>query len=499
LAATERAALQKEAENVQTPSIKMAGGKSEEEGEGEEEDDEEEAGPETLTLPLSRIKKMLKSDPECSNITGDAVFLITKATELFIHFLAGECAEVADESGRKTINEADLGIAIHRVPTLAAILRADFPKMSKKEIEDMRLAKEKSKAEKKAANAALAEASAEAAEENKKDGEEGEGATGEMVDTHEGSAVASGEPEKATAPVEGGKKQGSLITMMARAREIAASNPKKPSDAHSSEDEDHSDVVLVDTSTTSSKKASSSKGLMDRFAVSLKNPEEKQKFWADSFSKSDEYDEANEQHVRAVKKKKVVKRKTKKTANVSGGNDDVTEVIVDDDNNNNKSNEDEIEEDEEEEEEEEEVYEVSNEDRIMERIRKVQLEEEKQRNARLKARLKLTDADNQALEEEGDIDLGFIRQRVSGKTKRRTSTVKKSSAATTKAKNKAAAKKKSAKVEIDGEDEGEDIEGEDVEEEEEPDRGRPDSSLQVELVADLPDDKVEVEEIDEDE
>ena len=135
----------------------------------------------------------------------------------------------------------------------------------------------------------------------------------------------------------------------------------------------------------------------------------------------------------------------------------------------------------------------------MERIRKVQLEEEKQRNARLKARLKLTDADNQALEEEGDIDLGFIRQRVSGKTKRRTSTVKKSSAATTKAKNKAAAKKKSAKVEIDGEDEGEDIEGEDVEEEEEPDRGRPDSSLQVELVADLPDDKVEVEEIDEDE
>ena len=498
MAATERAALQKEAENVQTPSIKMAGGKSEEEGEGEEEDEEEEAGPETLTLPLSRIKKMLKSDPECSNITGDAAFLITKATELFIQFLAGECAEVADESGRKTINEADLGIAIHRVPTLAAILRADFPKMSKKEIEDMRLAKEKSKAEKKAANAALAEASAEAAEENKKDGEEGEGATGEMVDTHEGSAVASGEPEKATAPVEGGKKQGSLITMMARAREIAASNPKKPSDAHSSEDEDHSDVVLVDTSTTSSKKASSSKGLMDRFAVSLKNPEEKQKFWADSFSKSDEYDEANEQHVRAVKKKKVVKRKTKKTANVSGGNDDVTEVIVDDDNNNNKSNEDEIEEDEEEEEEEE-VDEVSNEDRIMERIRKVQLEEEKQRNARLKARLKLTDADNQALEEEGDIDLGFIRQRVSGKTKRRTSTVKKSIAAATKAKNKAAAKKKGAKVEIDGKDEGEDIEGEDVEEEEEPDRGRPDSSLQVELVADLPDDKVEVEEIDEDE
>ncbi|XP_031550853.1 chromatin accessibility complex protein 1-like [Actinia tenebrosa] len=38
-------------------------------------------------LPLSKIKTIMKSSPDLVNVSQDSVFLITKATELFVHHL----------------------------------------------------------------------------------------------------------------------------------------------------------------------------------------------------------------------------------------------------------------------------------------------------------------------------------------------------------------------------------------------------------------------------
>lgn len=34
----------------------------------------------SLNLPLARVKKIIKSDPDCKSVSGDACFLIAKAT-----------------------------------------------------------------------------------------------------------------------------------------------------------------------------------------------------------------------------------------------------------------------------------------------------------------------------------------------------------------------------------------------------------------------------------
>ncbi|XP_029447937.1 chromatin accessibility complex protein 1 [Rhinatrema bivittatum] len=41
-----------------------------------------------ISLPLSRIKMIMKSSPDVSSINQDALFLTAKATELFVQYLA---------------------------------------------------------------------------------------------------------------------------------------------------------------------------------------------------------------------------------------------------------------------------------------------------------------------------------------------------------------------------------------------------------------------------
>uniref|UniRef100_A0A8C5WNF4 Chromatin accessibility complex protein 1 n=1 Tax=Laticauda laticaudata TaxID=8630 RepID=A0A8C5WNF4_LATLA len=41
-----------------------------------------------VSLPLSRIRVIMKSSPEVSSINPDAIFLTAKATELFVQYLA---------------------------------------------------------------------------------------------------------------------------------------------------------------------------------------------------------------------------------------------------------------------------------------------------------------------------------------------------------------------------------------------------------------------------
>jgi histone H3/H4 len=56
-----------------------------------------------LVIPLARIKRIAKLDPEVKNIQKDAGILITKATELFIAFSAVRTAQYASKRGKLCI------------------------------------------------------------------------------------------------------------------------------------------------------------------------------------------------------------------------------------------------------------------------------------------------------------------------------------------------------------------------------------------------------------
>lgn len=54
-------------------------------------DDKDEQSPgakKNISLPISRVRLIMKSSPDVSSINQDALFLTTKATELFVQHLA---------------------------------------------------------------------------------------------------------------------------------------------------------------------------------------------------------------------------------------------------------------------------------------------------------------------------------------------------------------------------------------------------------------------------
>ncbi|KAJ8961045.1 hypothetical protein NQ314_005974 [Rhamnusium bicolor] len=65
-----------------------------------------------VRLPLARVKAMMKKDPTCALISQDAVFLVTKATEMFIEYLAKESGKHLGASKRKTVMKRDIDCAI---------------------------------------------------------------------------------------------------------------------------------------------------------------------------------------------------------------------------------------------------------------------------------------------------------------------------------------------------------------------------------------------------
>uniref|UniRef100_A0A1I7XTC1 CBFD_NFYB_HMF domain-containing protein n=1 Tax=Heterorhabditis bacteriophora TaxID=37862 RepID=A0A1I7XTC1_HETBA len=65
-----------------------------------------------IDLPLSRVKKICRLDPELSAINYDAVLLVTKATELFVEELAKTAYTQAVLDKRKTIQLKDIDRAI---------------------------------------------------------------------------------------------------------------------------------------------------------------------------------------------------------------------------------------------------------------------------------------------------------------------------------------------------------------------------------------------------
>ncbi|KAF8552982.1 histone-fold-containing protein [Imleria badia] len=63
-------------------------------------------------LPLARIKKVMKSDPDVKMIAADAPILFCKACEIFISEITARAFIIADSNKRRTLSRADIGKAL---------------------------------------------------------------------------------------------------------------------------------------------------------------------------------------------------------------------------------------------------------------------------------------------------------------------------------------------------------------------------------------------------
>ncbi|XP_003700730.1 DNA polymerase epsilon subunit 4 [Megachile rotundata] len=79
---------------------------------------DEEQKEKLVKLPLGRIKTIIKMDPEVNMINQEAVFLITKSTELFIDSLTKESYKYTAQMKKKTIQKRDVERAIDNVDAL---------------------------------------------------------------------------------------------------------------------------------------------------------------------------------------------------------------------------------------------------------------------------------------------------------------------------------------------------------------------------------------------
>ncbi|XP_070977422.1 DNA polymerase epsilon subunit 4 [Oncorhynchus clarkii lewisi] len=70
-------------------------------------------------LPLSRIKALMKADPDVSLASHESVFIIAKATELFVEMIAKDALVYAQQGKRKTLQRKDLDNAIEAIDEFA--------------------------------------------------------------------------------------------------------------------------------------------------------------------------------------------------------------------------------------------------------------------------------------------------------------------------------------------------------------------------------------------
>uniref|UniRef100_A0A182MVC9 Transcription factor CBF/NF-Y/archaeal histone domain-containing protein n=1 Tax=Anopheles culicifacies TaxID=139723 RepID=A0A182MVC9_9DIPT len=69
-------------------------------------------------FPFARIKQIMKLDPEVGIVTAEAIFVVTKAAELFLQTLAKDSSSHTLASKKKTISKRDVNLAIDNVDAL---------------------------------------------------------------------------------------------------------------------------------------------------------------------------------------------------------------------------------------------------------------------------------------------------------------------------------------------------------------------------------------------
>ncbi|KAM7519464.1 hypothetical protein LguiB_018426 [Lonicera macranthoides] len=81
----------------------------------------------TPAFPAGRVKKIMKLDRDINKINSEALFLISRSTELFIKFLSEKSAQVAIEKKRKTVKLEHLRIAVKRHQPTSDFLLDSLP------------------------------------------------------------------------------------------------------------------------------------------------------------------------------------------------------------------------------------------------------------------------------------------------------------------------------------------------------------------------------------
>lgn len=74
--------------------------------------------PRLVQLPLSKIKQIMKLDPDVNIVSAEAIFLVTRAAELFVQNLAKEAYTHTAAGKKKTIAKRDVDMTIESVDTL---------------------------------------------------------------------------------------------------------------------------------------------------------------------------------------------------------------------------------------------------------------------------------------------------------------------------------------------------------------------------------------------
>eukprot|EP01039_Chlorochromonas_danica_P002845 gene2845-3106_t len=109
--------LQYQSERAQDPP------RQEQEGQTEEERGQ-------LIFPLARVRKVVKMDPDVRNVSKEGAVALTKASELFLGYLAERSRAYASLRGGRSIQLDDLLQAIHTQQDLS-FLTDDFPRRAK--------------------------------------------------------------------------------------------------------------------------------------------------------------------------------------------------------------------------------------------------------------------------------------------------------------------------------------------------------------------------------
>lgn len=76
-------------------------------------------------LPQATIKKIMKKDKDVSNMSKEALFIMTKCTDLFVEFLGEASIRQAYGKKRKSVCVDDINAAIHAT-SFARFLEPDF-------------------------------------------------------------------------------------------------------------------------------------------------------------------------------------------------------------------------------------------------------------------------------------------------------------------------------------------------------------------------------------
>ncbi|KAG7157974.1 DNA polymerase epsilon subunit 4-like [Homarus americanus] len=97
----------------------MAGGEWSHNGVGEDGAVEEEERGSGLRLPLARVKRIMKCDPDLNLASQDAVYLVARATELFVESLVQESYQYTVHSRKKTVSRRDVDNSIEAIEALA--------------------------------------------------------------------------------------------------------------------------------------------------------------------------------------------------------------------------------------------------------------------------------------------------------------------------------------------------------------------------------------------